>query len=128
MIARAAPARIGLAVIAVALLSACGDDLESRQAAVQEQQPTGGEITVGEPQPQVSRATRTPAAEATAQGFDDEGRDDDDVAFDAMPEPLVDNAQGFDPDPIDDTSGFDPTPTDPSGFAPEPIGPESFEE
>ena len=39
-------ARAALALSAVSLLAACGDDLESRQAAVQERQPVGDEVTV----------------------------------------------------------------------------------
>ena len=119
-------ARAALALSAVTLLAACGDALESRQAAVQEQQPMGGEMTIESPQ--ANSATTAPAPAPTAQGFDDEDDPDAEVTYETMPEPLVDPAQGFDPDPIDDTSGFDPTPIEPDGFAPEPIGPETFEE
>ena len=121
-------ARAALALSAVSLLAACGDDLESRQAAVQERQPVGDEVTVREREPQVTRASRAPSPEATTQGFAEEDDPDAEVIYETMPEPLVDDAQGFDPSPIDDTSGFDPTPVDPGGFAPEPIGPETFEE
>lgn len=120
--------RAALALSAVPLLAACGDDLESRQAAVQEQQPMGGEMTVGEQEPQITRAGRAPSPQETAQGFDDEGDPDAEITYETMPDPMVDTAQGFAPDPIDDTSGFDPTPVDPGGFAPEPIGPETFED
>jgi len=108
----------------LAMRAGWGDDLESRQASVQEQQPMGGEMTVGAQEPQ---ASREPSAEATAQGFDDEDGGED-VVFDTMPDTLMDNAQGFGTDPIDDTSGFDPTPSDSGGFAPEPMAPESFED
>lgn len=109
-------------VIAACLgLSACGDDLDSRQAAVDERQPPRDAITIERAEPR--RATSaTPDQGNTISEMDDE------VIVDAGPEIFVDDAQGFSPDPMDDTTGFDPTPIDPGGFAPEPLAPESFED
>jgi hypothetical protein len=123
-------ARAALGVAALSLLGACGDDLESRQSAVQERQPMGGEITVGNTNTSSSRAASAPAPAAapTAQGFADDDDLEDPPVVEAAPEALIDDAQGFSTDPIDDTSGFDPTPSDSGGFAPETLGAESFEE
>ena len=116
---------------ATGLLSACGDDLESRQAAVAQHSAEGGQITVGQRQ---SAATTTSPSSSTAppaQAFDDDRAPepaDEPAPFDAGGDSLVDDAQGFSTDPLDDTSGFDPTPSVPGGFAPEPMAPESFED
>ena len=94
-------------------LAACGDDLESRQAALD--QPQGGEIMIGAQETSAVSGTM-PAAPAPGapQGFDDAGdngsMDEEETVFDAEPEMLIDDAQGFDTAPIDDTSGFDPSP------------------
>lgn len=116
--------RAALALAAVATLAACGDDLESRQAAVEEQQPVPAKMTM-------ERPPAAPAPAATTDGFDAPQDDDDqgdEKALETESDPLMDSAQGLDPVPLDDTSGFDPTPIEPEGFAPEPIGPETFEE
>lgn len=118
-------ALIGLS--ALALLAACGDDLESRQEAVEGRQPVGGEMTVGD----ASSRSNSSAANATAEGFADDQRSSDDdgrPVEEAAPEELIDNAQGFSAEPMDDTKGFDPTPTDSGGFAPDSLAPESFED
>lgn len=88
---------------------------------------------MGENNAPPSRNTNAPAAEPTAQGFDEDeeaGDDEEDemIVFDAPPEALIDNAQGFAPEPIDDASGFDPTPSSPQDFTPEPVGQETFGE
>lgn len=107
----------------IALLGACGDDLESRQEAVQGMQPSRDEITVREVAPADSEATVTRGAPTENQESPDEG-----AAMDLPPESLIDTAQGFSADPMDDAAGFDPTPETPSGFAPEPMAAESFED
>ena len=111
-------AMAALGICALPLLSACGDDLEDRQAAVEERQPVSGAMTMEQSQ----RALSAPAPESEAARMDDE------VVVDAEPEVFVDDAQGFSTDPIDDTAGFDPTPSENGGFAPEPMAPESFED
>ncbi|MGB3794726.1 MAG: hypothetical protein WA957_00275 [Alteraurantiacibacter sp.] len=120
-----------LAVIcASAMLAGCGDDLESRQAAVQERSPST-DIGGGQPQPGETRISRQQPSAQTAEGFagDDVASPDDDIAVvDASPDALIDDAQGFSPDPMDNASGFDPSPDSPQGFAPEAIEPEVFEE
>ncbi len=111
-------AMAALGICALPLLSACGDDLEDRQAAVEERQPVSGAMTMEQSQ----RAPSAPAPESEAARMDDE------VVVDAEPEVFVDDAQGFSTDPIDDTAGFDPTPSENGGFAPEPMAPKSFED
>jgi len=120
-------ARAACGMAALALLAGCGDDLESRQQAVEERQPVGGEVTIGDPAPRASRTASTPGPAATTQGFEDEDPGEE-LVVDAEPEIFIDDAQGFSTDPIDDTSGFDPTPPESGGFAPEPMAPESFED
>ncbi|MWV29121.1 hypothetical protein [Aurantiacibacter rhizosphaerae] len=118
---------IGLA--AIAALAGCGDDLESRQSAVQERTP-GRDLSGQQPQPRETRLTVQPAPATKAEGFadDDALSDDGEVIEDATPDALIDSAQGFSTDPIDDTSGLNPSPEAPQGFAPESIEPESFAE
>ena len=112
---------------ALPLLTACGDDLESRQAAVQEMRPTGGQATAEQAPPQ-ARSDNKVAQSSTPAEPEDNAQTDDGMVIDAAPEALIDEAQGFSTDPIDDTAGFDPTPSDSGGFAPEPMAPESFED
>ena len=111
------PAVFMAALPCAALLSACGDDLDSRNAAAGLDSQTDVEI--------ISQASRTPAAEAEVQTFDDnedasdEGDDGEEAPIvDAMPEDLMDSAQGFAPEPLDDTAGI----------APEPIGAEPMQD
>ncbi len=124
-------ARLLIGISALALLAGCGDDLESRQAAVQERMPDR-DMSGTQSQPQETRLSITPAPAATAEGFADDGEindEDEGAVVEATPEALIDDAQGFSTAPIDDTSGFDPSPNDgPQGFAPEPIEPEAFDE
>ena len=110
------------------LLASCGDDLESRQQAVESRQPVGGSgITVGD----ASSRTNAPVDDATAEGFADEQRGSDGgepMMEEAAPEELIDTAQGFAAEPMDDARGFDPTPADSGGFAADPVSTESFED
>ena len=117
-------ARTAAGLCAIALLTGCGDDLESRQAAVQGMEPDGGEITVRKAAPRESEPT------VSRQSAEDERTDDMNrgAAIDVPPEALIDTAQGFSADPMDDAAGFDPTPDNSGGFAPETMAPESFEE
>lgn len=122
-------ARLLLTISAISLLASCGDDLESRQAAVQDRTPER-DLSIQSP-PQSARDSAVSATAAPAEGFADDtlanGKDAG-IVEDAAPDELIDNAQGFSTDPVDDTSGFDPSPDTPQGFAPEPIGVEAFEE
>ena len=121
--------RAALGLAAVTLLSSCGDDLESRQAALEQEHPRGHlDEDEDVPAPEVRRTPTVTAPTASAQGFADEDETEEPTIIEAGPESLIDNAQGFSTDPIDDTSGFDPTPNYSGGFAPETTGPESFEE
>ncbi|GAA5048241.1 hypothetical protein GCM10023208_05270 [Erythrobacter westpacificensis] len=113
-------ARAATTLSAVALLAGCGDDLESRQQAVQGLEPARDEITIRNATPQESEATVTRRAP--------EDNVDQGAAVDVPPESLIDTAQGFSADPMDDATGFDPTPDNTGGFAPESMAPESFEE
>ncbi len=117
-----------IGICAISLVSACGDDLESRQAAVQ--QPDGDAITISQPNAPDAGSTSPRRSSQIERGTGQGGETDatEKVIVDAGPETFVDDAQGFSTDPIDDTSGFDPTPMDPQGFAPEPSAAEVFEE
>lgn len=104
------------------LLAGCGDDLESRNAAIESAGGQGGEpemvLTPGR-----QGEDRRNAEEASRGngGFGRPGRanardeeDDDELVVDAEPDDLIDAAEGFDPSPIDDASGIaaDPLPED----------------
>ncbi|RIV85828.1 hypothetical protein D2V07_10930 [Aurantiacibacter zhengii] len=118
-----------LGICALPLLSACGDDLEDRQAAVEERQPANGAMTMEQSQIKTESGSSPSQGASTAQDSESETtRMDDEVVVDAEPEVFVDDAQGFSTDPVDDTAGFDPTPRENGGFAPEPIAPEIFED
>ncbi|MFB0613837.1 hypothetical protein [Aurantiacibacter poecillastricola] len=118
--------RFALAVAATLLLQACGDDLESRQAVVEEMQGPR-ELVIPTAKPTGPRS-----AGAAEQGFDDDGsaqdRRTDEIMIDAEPENLIDDTRGFSADPLDDARGFDPTPIEPEVFAPEPMEPETVED
>ncbi|WP_120077678.1 hypothetical protein [Aurantiacibacter odishensis] len=117
-------ARAAAGLCAIALLAGCGDDLESRQAAVQGMEREGGDITVRQAAPEASGPTVSRDSDGDQSADDlDQG-----AAIDVPPEALIDTAQGFSADPIDDAAGFDPTPDNSGGFAPETMAPESFEE
>ena len=87
------------------MLAGCGDDLESRNAALAESQ------NAQLPQVETSEAPSPPPApvvDAPGQGAVSDGEDT--VIVDAQPDELLDSAQGFDPTPIDDGKGYDPSP------------------
>ncbi|WAT17619.1 hypothetical protein OZN62_11955 [Aurantiacibacter sp. MUD11] len=113
-------ARVAVLAGAAALLSACGDDLESRNAAVQTERPQEGMRVVQSNTK--SRSTAQSSAPAAPASFADAEADDGEevLEVEAGPESFIDDAQGFSTDPIDNTAGFDPTPADPQGFAAEP--------
>ncbi|MDF1835012.1 MAG: hypothetical protein P1U62_09040 [Alteraurantiacibacter sp. bin_em_oilr2.035] len=89
-------------------LSACGDDLESRNAATGMQE--------GEAQAQGTmriERQRTQPKQQPATAFSDEpgeSRESSETVIDATPDDLVQDTQGFDTAPMDDTSGIDPMP------------------
>ena len=86
----------------VCLATGCGDDLESRNAAIEEARAAGAAApdaaTAPLPDP-------VPTASPASAPEDDEA-----VVVDAQPTELIDDAQGFSTDPIDDASGYDPNP------------------
>lgn len=122
------PVQAMVCLSALTLLASCGDDLESRQQAVEGRQSVGGSgMTVGD----ASSRSNSPPADATAEGFADEQRSSDDgepMMEEAAPEELIDTAKGFAAEPMDDARGFDPTPADSGGFAADPVSPERFED
>lgn len=117
------------------LLAGCGDDLESRNAAVGLEDDDGSEMVITR---QSSDAESTGRQEIDGLGDVDRIADDfamdDDVSpipsgasengeddgeptiVDASPDDLRDMAQGFSPEPADDASGIDPSP-----ILPEPV-------
>ena len=107
---------------ALALLPACGNNLEDRQAAADEMGanerfPEEDEITITrvEPTAPASEAAAEPEAVDADDDSENEG-DGEELVVDAAPDDLIDSAQGFAPEPMDDTQGFDPTPTAPESF------------
>ncbi|WP_340588852.1 hypothetical protein [Erythrobacter alti] len=110
------------AALPALMLAGCGDDLESRGAAAEKaiadraaaardadaQDDVVEDDVVATPRAEAERPARArrPAAD------DDDGP----TVVDASPEELMDTAQGFSPDPLDDASGIDPAP-----LRPEPI-------
>ena len=104
-------------------LTACGDDLESRnEAAGTDRAP---EMTI-QSQGNSTNRSRTigsgdtiriekPASEAG--GFADGAEAEAAEVVDASPSDLVDSAEGFSTEPLDDTSGFDPSPSSDWGSA-----------
>ena len=111
-------ARAAFVLPVFVLLAACGDSLESRNAAAGLDQ-RGSEMTVvsqrNTPARSSQNAVSSPAAQPDAQGFADEADDDGEepIEVDAGPETFIDSTEGFDPSPMDDTMGFDPSPMDP---------------
>ena len=103
-------------LVGLLALAACGDDLETRNAAIAEGAPPRP-VTV---ETTVTRPSRT--AQQSAPGFADEdeaptrrrsssiGEGEDPLIVDADPDSLVDDAQGFAPEPLDDAVGLAPTP------------------
>ncbi len=114
-----------------ALVAACGDDLESRQAAIDESGPPQNGDMVLIPGRQASDGQTSPgAAGATPMRIEDiedgetnpeyledgmaippAGADGgDSLVVDAAPDDLIDSARGFSPEPMDNASGIDPAP------------------
>lgn len=91
-----------------AVLAGCGDDLESRNAAIENAGPPGGGeremvLTPGRQGEDRRNAETRPADNGFAgQRDDDEGE----RVVDAEPDDLIDAAEGFDPTPMDDASGI----------------------
>ena len=108
-------------------LAGCGGDLDSRNEAALEGMPEQGQMTV-ETQPRsASNASRSPNAQPTSIGFDEDGEEaeseeEEPLYIDAEPESLIDDTQGFAAEPLDDTSGFDPTPTADQAFGVDEFG------
>lgn len=120
---------LAMAMPGLGLLTACGNDLESRNAAagVDTYAPpemtiessnagngSGNRIVASEGAPSDFGSQDTTEQEEAARTGSDFGRaDDEEVVVDASPDDLVDSAQGFSPEPMDDASGFDPSPIPP---------------
>lgn len=111
-------ARAGVPVLALALLAACGDDLESRNAAIEGYAPDTGPVIAERAAPRSGRIAAGNAAPDEAE--------DEMLETEADPESLVDSAQGYAVAPMDAATGFDPTPTRETAFAPTGAEPENF--
>ncbi|MBH5321833.1 hypothetical protein [Aurantiacibacter sediminis] len=110
------------------LIAACGSDLDSRNEAAGVDRNGQREFVIQQPQNRGQSSARIVGSEGAAafQGFDDTeeqeesartgsdrgdaGDDDEEVVVDAAPDELIDSAQGFSAEPMDDTTGFDPSP------------------
>lgn len=114
------------------LLAACGDDLESRNAAVGADSFGGGrDIAITERTDGVSSGGRiisganatsnrnAEAAPAARAGGDVE--EDGPPTINAEPRDLIISTDGFAPEPMDDAAGFAPEPTAPEPFNPNPV-------
>lgn len=90
-----------------AMLAGCGDDLESRNAAIGNDGPPGGEqelvLTPGRQGEDRRDAETAPVDNGFAGQHED---DESESVVDAGPDDLIDAAQGFDPTPMDDASGI----------------------
>ncbi len=103
------PALLASALPALALLSACGDDLESRQAAAEERQPSE-QFIEDEVEARSAPAPAAASAPEADDGGDADGGEEEPLQVDAAPDDLIDSATGFAPEPMDDARGFDPSP------------------
>ncbi|KLI62999.1 hypothetical protein AAV99_13275 [Aurantiacibacter marinus] len=117
------------------VLAGCGNDLESRNAALGFEDDGTSDIVFTRQTPRGSGSARQidglgnvdqvsddfaimDGPEAGPETAGVEGDDDDGpTIIDASPDDLRDLAQGFAPDPVDDASGIDPSPilSDPVG-------------
>lgn len=118
--------RAGLPLLVLALLPACGDDLESRNAATAGYDPAAARAEAApqarqQDRPQVRRGQGGDGATA-GEGFDEEQP----LEVDADAESLMDSAQGFAATPVDAAAGFDPTPQREPAFGAAPAEPENF--
>lgn len=91
-------------LLTLPLLAGCEDDLESRNAAVQN---AGAPVGEGGMVLTPGRQGDDRAAAEQDNGFAGEA-DGEELVLDAAPDDLIDNAEGFDPAPIDDAAGIDP--------------------
>ena len=102
--------------MAALLLAGCGDDLESRNAAIAHSSPPRPVAT----ETTARRATPAAAQSATSFAGEDEAptrrrtsstaEGEDPVIVDADPDSLMDDTRGFAPEPLDDAVGLAPTP------------------
>ncbi len=110
------PALIGPVLL---MLTACGNDLDSRNAAAGASDDARELIIERPAQPSAARAE-----EAALPGFyDDEsesrapllidGNAQEETITDAAPDDLIDRTEGFAPVPMDNAAGYDPTPRAP---------------
>ncbi|WP_271078649.1 hypothetical protein [Aurantiacibacter sp. MUD61] len=109
------------------LIAACDDDLDSRNAAAGVDREGQSEFVVQQPRARVASSEGssrvegfddTEEQEERARTGSDRGGEDDgeEVVVDAAPDELIDSAEGFSAEPMDDTSGFDPSPPPPETF------------
>ena len=103
------PFVIAASLSAFTLSAACGNDLESRQEAANELQPSERFVESAEE----PRRTPAPVAEAEPVAEEEPAEEDEEMIVDAAPDDLIDDAQGFAAEPMDDAQGFDPTPSGP---------------
>ena len=100
------------------LLTACGDDLESRNAALgldSDERPLPvAERTVSDAD---APGNREPQTASATEADDGEGP----PTVLAEPRDLVIGTEGFAPEPMDDATGFAPEPTAPEPFNPNPV-------
>ena len=94
--------RLAALVALTCLASACGDDLESRNAAATGARENPPAVPVAQDTPRPAATTRASTPTAPADG--------EPVVVDAQPDDLLDDAEGFSAEPMDDASGIDPTP------------------
>lgn len=104
---------------AMLLLTACGDDLESRSQAAERaiaERETAAQ-DADEQDSDVSEESEAAAPAETTSDADvgeaEEAAEAEEAVLDASPEDLMDTTQGFAPEPLDDAVGIDPAPIDP---------------
>ena len=113
------PFAVAACIAAPLLTGACGNDLESRNAALEDRQMAYEKDSItsekGDARPAKPAATTAPAAAEP-----DEQSETETVS--ARPEDLRDPAQGFAPVPLDDASGIapEPIPATPPTAEPQP--------
>ena len=114
------PARIptALALSSAVLLAACGNDLDSRnEAAMAGNLAAERGMTIRSQPDSTARRASAPVQDAVDSAEMDDSEKP--ILIDASPEDLMDNAQGFAPDPVDNAQGFDPSPRSESTREPE---------
>ena len=114
-------ARASASVLAIALLAGCGDDLESRNAALADfEAPADAGMTVQARAPAATGAEAPPPEDPAIDDVNEE------APVNADGEDLLDSAQGFAAAPMDSAAGFDPTPTREPAFGAAPAAAEDF--